>query len=176
MSKKPIGMAVLALTSVLSLGGVQAQEHRQSKASDMFMKQAMQGDMAEIQMGKLAQEKGGDQKVKDFGQTLVNDHQENLDKAKSLALTIGMTPPEAVSAEQKATYTQLSKLSGRQFDRDFAQHMVQDHRKEISAFERESKKSGDVASFAQDTLPVLKKHLETAESINGHQTTGSARH
>jgi putative membrane protein len=168
-------MAVLALASVLALSGVHAQE-KQSKASDMFMKQAMQGDMAEIQMGQLAQEKGGDQQVKDFGQTLVNDHQQNLDKAKSLAQTLGMNPPESVNAEQKATYNKLSKLSGRQFDREFAQHMVQDHRKDITEFERQSKKSGEVASFAQDTLPVLRKHLQMAESINGHQTTGSSHH
>lgn len=176
MSKKPIGMAVLALASVLALSGVHAESSKQNKAADSFIKQAMQSDMAEIQMGKLAQEKGGDQKVKDFGQTLVSDHQQNLDKAKSLAQTIGMTPPDAISAEQKATYNKLSKLSGRQFDREFAQHMVQDHRKDISEFERESKKSGEVANFAQDTLPVLKKHLQIAEEISGHQTTGSARH
>jgi putative membrane protein len=176
MIRKPIGMAVLALTSVLAVSGVHAQESKQSRAADSFMKQAMQGDMAEIQVGKLAQEKGGDQKVKDFGQTLADDHQQNLDKAKSVAEKIGMTPPESVSVEQKAVYNKLSKLSGRQFDREFAQHMVQDHRKDISEFERESKKSGDVASFAQDTLPTLKKHLEIAESINGHQTTGSAHH
>ncbi len=172
---KTIGIAVLAFMSVLALSGVQAQESKQSKASDMFMKQAMQGDMAEIQVGKLAQEKGEDQQVKDFGQTLVSDHQQNLDKARSLAQTIGMTPPNSVSAEQKATYDKLSRLSGRQFDREFAQHMVQDH-KDITEFERESKKSGDVASFAQDTLPVLRKHLQIAEQINGHQTTGSSRH
>jgi putative membrane protein len=172
---KTIGIAVLAFMSVLALSGVQAQESKQSKASDMFMKQAMQGDMAEIQVGKLAQEKGEDQQVKDFGQTLVSDHQQNLDKARSLAQTIGMTPPDSVSAEQKATYDKLSRLSGRQFDREFAQHMVQDH-KDITEFERESKKSGDVASFAQDTLPVLRKHLQIAEQINGHQTTGSSRH
>ncbi len=172
---KTIGIAVLAFMSVLALSGVQAQESKQSKASDMFMKQAMQGDMAEIQVGKLAQEKGEDQQVKDFGQTLVSDHQQNLDKARSLAQTIGMTPPDSVSAEQKATYDKLSRLSGRQFDREFAQHIVQDH-KDITEFERESKKSGDVASFAQDTLPVLRKHLQIAEQINGHQTTGSSRH
>ncbi len=176
MSRKPIGMAVFALASVLALSGVHAQESKQSRASDIFMKQAIQGDMAEIQMGKLAQEKGGDQQVKDFGQTLVNDHQQNLDKAKSLAEKIGMTPPDAVSAEQKAAYNKLSKLSGRQFDREFAQRAVQDHKKDVKEYERESKKSGDVANFAQGALPVLKKHLEIAESISSHQTTGSARH
>jgi len=86
-----------------------------------------------------------------------------------------MTPPESVNAEQKAMYEKMSKLSGQQFDKEFAQHMVQDHKKDIGKFERESKKSGDVANFAQNTLPVLKKHLEIAESLNGQKTTGRAR-
>lgn len=173
--RRQIGMTVLALTGALALSGVHAQESKHSRAADSFMKEAMQGDMAEIQMGKLAQQKGGDQQVKQFGQTLVDDHGENLDKAKSLAQKMGMSPPESVNAEQKATYNKLSKLSGRQFDKEFARHMVQDHKKDISKFERESKKSGDVANFAQDTLPVLKKHLQTAETLSAHETTGAAR-
>jgi putative membrane protein len=175
MSKKSIGMAVLALTSALALSGLHAQESRQDRVADSFLNQAIQGDMAEIQMGQLAQEKGADQQVKQFGQTLVSDHQQNLDKAKSLSQQIGVTPPESVNAEQKATYEKLSKLSGQQFDHEFAQHMVQDHKKDINAFEQESKKSGKVASFAQDALPVLRKHLQIAESLNSRGTTGSAR-
>jgi Domain of unknown function (DUF4142) len=53
-------------------------------------------------------------------------------------------------------------------------HMVQDHRKDISKFEQERKNSGAVATFAQETLPVLKKHLEMAESLSGNRTTGSS--
>jgi len=175
MSKMSNGMAVLALTSVLALSGAHGQNSKSSKADDSFLKQAMQGDMAEVKMGQLAQEKGANDQVKQFGQTLVSDHQQNLDKAKSLAEKIGMTPPESVNAEQKAMYEKMSKLSGQQFDKEFAQHMVQDHKKDIGKFERESKKSGDVANFAQNTLPVLKKHLEIAESLNGQKTTGRAR-
>jgi len=40
--------------------------------------------------------------------------------------------------------------------------------KDISKFQEESKKSGSVANFAQETLPVLKKHLDMAESLSGH--------
>src|SRR5689334_12094304 len=100
MSRKPIGMAVLALASVLALGGAHAQSSKPSKADNSFLKQAMQGDMAEVKMGQLAEQKGGDEKVKQFGQTLVSDHGENLDKAKSLAQQMGMTPPDSVNAEQ----------------------------------------------------------------------------
>jgi len=101
-------MAVLALASVLALSGLHAQNSKSSKADDSFLKQAMQGDMAEVQMGQLAQQKGTDDKVKQFGQMLESDHSQNLDKAKSVAQEIGMTPPESVNAEQKATYDKLT--------------------------------------------------------------------
>jgi putative membrane protein len=175
MSKTPIGLALFALTGALALSGLHAQTGKPSRAEDSFLKQAIQGDMAEVQMGQLAQQKGADQQVKQFGQMLASDHGENLDKAKSLAQKIGMTPPESVNAEQKATYNQLSKLSGQQFDKEFARHMVQDHRKDITKFEQESRKSGEVAKFAQETVPVLKKHLQSAESLSGHETTGRGR-
>ena len=168
MSRKSIGMTVLALASVLTLSGLHAQSSKASKADDSFLKEAMQGDMAEVKMGQLAQQKGANDNVKRFGQTLESDHSQNLEKAKSVAQGMGITPPESVNAEQKASYDKLNKLSGEQFDKEFAHHMVQDHRKDISTFEKESKKSGSVANFAQETLPVLKKHLEMAESLSGH--------
>ncbi|MBR0698232.1 DUF4142 domain-containing protein [Bradyrhizobium lablabi] len=168
-------MTVLAFASMLTLSGLQAQNSKGSKADESFLKQAMQGDMAEVKMGQLAQQKGADDKVKQFGQMLESDHSQNLEKAKSVAQEIGMSPPASVNTEQKATYDRLNKLSGQQFDKEFAQHMVQDHKKDISKFDQESKKSGSVANFAQGTLPVLKKHLEMAESLGGHQTKGSGR-
>jgi putative membrane protein len=167
-------MAVLALASMLALSSSHAQNSKVSKVDDSFLKQAMQGDMAEVKLGQLAQQKGANDKVKQFGQMLESDHSQNLEKAKSVAQEIGMTPPDSVDAEQKATYDKMNKLSGQQFDKEFAQHMVQDHRKDISKFEQEGKRSGSIASFAQETLPVLKKHLEMAESLSGHQTTGSS--
>src|SRR5689334_13749393 len=64
-----------------------------SNADSMFMRDAVQGDLAEVQMGKLAQQKGASEKVKQFGQKLVTDHSANLDKAKSVAQSLGVTAP-----------------------------------------------------------------------------------
>ncbi len=176
MNKGRIGIAALALTTALSLGGLHAQNRKPNATDDAFVRQAIQGDMAEVQIGQLAEQKGENQQVKQFGRTLATDHGENLEKAKSLAQKIGVTPPNSVSVKQKATYDKLSKLSGEQFDRRFARDMVREHKKDINAFDRESKKSGAVADFAQNTVPVLKKHLEMAESLSGStKTTGSAR-
>jgi putative membrane protein len=44
--------------------------------------------------------------------------------------------------------------------------MVDDHKKDIREFEKESKSSNQqVAEFAKDTLPTLHEHLEAAQSL-----------
>jgi putative membrane protein len=60
----------------------------------------------------------------------------------------------------------MSKLSGNAFDRQFVQHMVADHKKDISDYQKEAKRSdGQVSDYAKTTLPTLQKHLETAQSL-----------
>jgi putative membrane protein len=154
----------------------QAGVQKASKADQAFMKAAIQGDMAEVQIGQLAQQKGESQDVKQFGAMLQQDHGQNLQMAQQMAQQMGMTPPSGPNAEQKKVYERLSKLSGSRFDRQFAKDMVQDHKKEISKFQAEAKKQGPVAQFAQQTVPVLQKHLQMAQSIqNKGAMTGSGR-
>jgi putative membrane protein len=195
MIKRATTAAALTCAMILTTGGAfaqgssnnqagtSAQPARTSQADGQasardktFLKNAIEGDMAEVQLGQLAQQRAADQDVKQFGQTLATDHGQNLEKAKPLAQSIGMTPPDSINAEQKAIYDRLSKLSGKTFDQQFAHHMVQDHKKDISKFENESKKGGPVANFAEQTLPTLKKHLEIAQSLSAAgATTGSSR-
>ena len=141
------------------------------KADQNFLNKAMEGDLAEINMGKLAQQKGQSQDVKQFGQMLEQDHSQHLEKAKQTAQQMGFTPPTEPNAKQKKTYDQLSKLSGAQFDRQFAQDMVKDHKEAISTFGKEAKSKGPLADFAQQTVPTLQKHLRTAESLTGQKSS-----
>jgi putative membrane protein len=78
-----VGAALcVALTASAS-----ARTHRgASKTSEQqFMTEAIQGDLAEVKMGKLAQEKGQSDRVKEFGKMLEQDHSEHLQKAQQLA-------------------------------------------------------------------------------------------
>jgi hypothetical protein len=49
--------------------------------------------------------------------------------------------------------------------------MVADHKKDIKAYEKEAKKNDAAGAYAKETLPTLKKHLETAQSLSGGATT-----
>ena len=144
----------------------------QDKADQKFLKDAMEGNLAEVKMGELAQKNGTSDGVRSFGEMLQQDHSAANEKAESVAQSMGMTPPTEPNRKQKADYDKLSKLSGDKFDREFVNHMVMDHKKDIKEFEKETKKSDAVGSFANETLPTLRKHLDTAQSLMSNATSG----
>jgi sporulation protein YlmC with PRC-barrel domain len=82
-----------------------------------------------------------------------------------------VTPPTEPKPEDKKKHDELAKLSGAEFDREFAKAMVRGHEEAISKFEAASKGDDEVAKFAQDTLPTLQKHLKTAQSLESSKST-----
>jgi putative membrane protein len=138
-----------------------------TKEDQTFLTKAIEGNLAEIEMGKLAQEKAQSPELKEFGAMLVKDHTDANTKAMDLARQINVTAPTQPSKKHLQEHDRLSKLNGAQFDREFTLHMVTDHKEDVADFTKQSKmKAGDpTVSFAAETLPVLQKHLQTAESL-----------
>jgi putative membrane protein len=155
--------------AVLILAGPITAASAQSDPT--FLTEAIQINLAEISVGDLAQKNGGSDDVKSFGKMLVEDHTASNTKATSLAQANGITPPGEPNAEEKKMHDELAKLSGMEFDREFAKAMVTGHEKAIAKFEAVAKGDDDVAKFAQETLPTLQKHLKTAQSLKPGQST-----
>jgi putative membrane protein len=132
-----------------------------------FLMDAIHGNLAEIQIGQLAKQKGATDGVRDFGDDLADDHQAALKKATDLAKKMNVTAPTAPTAQQKREYDALAKLSGTEFDQAFITHMVSDHEKNIQEFQQEAQanKGSDVGDYAEDVLPKLRDHLETAQKL-----------
>lgn len=139
-------------------------------ADQAFVKQAIQGNLAEVQLGKLAQQRATDPQVRQLGQLgqmLATDHQTNNEKARTPASGLNITPPTEPNSEQKQMYQKLSGLSGATFDHQFVTNMIADHRRDIAKFSQKEKSSNpQVAQYAQATLPDLQKHLHAAEAVN----------
>jgi hypothetical protein len=112
--------------------------------------------------------------VRSFGKQLEQDHSAANAKAMNVAKEMGMTPPTEPSKKQKADYDRMSQLSGDKFDSMFVKHMISGHKKNIKAFQKEAKTNDRPAGFANDVLPDLQTHLDTAQSLQGKSgTTGS---
>ena len=151
------------MSVVLILAGSSTQAL--AKSDTAFLTEAIQINLAEISVGDLAQKNGSSDDVKSFGKMLVDDHTASNTKATSLAQANGVTPPTEPKAADKQKHDELAKLSGADFDREFAKAMVKGHEEAISKFEAASKGDDDVAKFAQETLPTLQKHLKTAQTL-----------
>jgi putative membrane protein len=174
MTRKLILATGLAAAMAFSATAAVAQDKAADKDSVKFIKDAIEANYAEIDAGKLAQEKGNSEAVKQYGAMLVKDHTDSNDKAKQVASQLGVDPPTGASVTQKATYLKWKVLSGDTFDRTFAKDMVKDHQATIEEFQAESKKSDPAGTFAQQTLPTLQNHLREARTLAQQtQTTGS---
>jgi putative membrane protein len=138
-----------------------------STADKTFIKKAAEGGLAEVELGKLAAEKGSSEDVKKFGQRMVDDHSKANDQLKQIASGKGVDVPSDLNMKDKATKERLSKLSGKKFDQAYMADMVRDHQQDVAEFRKESKmaKDPDVKSFASQTLPTLEDHLKEARSI-----------
>ena len=138
-----------------------------SEADSKFAVEAAGGGMLEVQLGELAQQKASSQRVKDFGAMMVRDHTKANDDLKSLAGMKNITLPSSPGKNQLDHIQNLSKKSGRAFDKDYMKMMVDDHKEDIDAFEKASRDASDadVKAFASNTLPVLRVHLDSAQAV-----------
>ena len=164
MSRTTAILAV-ALAGTLAATGALAQSKPVDKASQKFISSAIQGDIAEVDFGKLAQEKGQSDAVKQYGAMLVKDHGDHKTKAEQVAGELGVTPPTGSGIGAKASYAKLKILSGASFDRSFAKSMVKDHQEDIKEYRQEATKNDAAGRLAKETLPVLQKHLQAAQSL-----------
>ena len=138
----------------------------QDASSKKFIAEAVQGNLAEVQMGQLAQSKGKSDGVKQFGKMLETAHGAANEQATAVATQIGANSPSEPNTKQKKTYDMMSKLSGAKFDREFASHMVADHKTDIAKYNKAAKGNGPAADYAKQTLPTLNNHLQAAQSLN----------
>jgi putative membrane protein len=146
----------------------------QNKDSQKFISTAIQHNYAEIDAGKLAQEKGTNPVVKEYGAMLVRDHGAANEKAQAVAKELKVDPPTGADVMHKASYVKLKVLSGDTFDKSFVNGMVSDHDADVKEFKKQASKSGPAAAHAKEVLPKLEAHLAEAKKIQT-QLSGKKR-
>lgn len=150
--------------SILFAGLVFAQ----GNANDMrFAKDAAIGGMTEVEMGKIAVQKGTNDQVKALGQMLVDDHSKMNDQLKQLAAKDNFTLPTSLDPKHQAEVNKFQKMSsGAAFDRAFLREAVADHTADIGKFQTEANAGNnqDLKNLASSALPTLQNHLSKAQA------------
>lgn len=132
-----------------------------------FMNDAAPGGMAEVELGRLAAKQAASKDVKAFAERMIADHSKAGEELKALAQQKKVMLPPDVLPKHKEAMAKLSKLSGAEFDKAYVKAMVEDHEKDVTAFEAEAKGAtdSDVKAFAVKTLPTLNMHLQMIRDI-----------
>lgn len=175
---------VISFVLLLPIGNSQAADSKTSTvgaktklSSDdaNFVKEAAQGGLMEVQLGKLAQEKAGNEKVKEFGKRMEQDHGKANDELKKIASDKDVQLSNELDKKHKGKVDKLTKRSGADFDKQYMDAMVSDHKEDIKKFQRVADKGKDaeLKQFASQTLPILKEHLQLAESTAQQVKSGS---
>jgi putative membrane protein len=132
-----------------------------------FANKATTGGMEEVELGKLAEQKALSPEVKDFGKMMVEDHTLLNNNFKTIASKKNMELPTSITDDQRKDIDNLSKKSGKDFDKAYVDMMVEDHKKDIGEFNDAKAKvlDNDVKDFITSTLPTLQKHLNAIQAI-----------
>lgn len=142
-------------------------------ADKSFMSDAAKAGYAEIQLAKLALQKSHNKDVKDFAQTVVDDHEKMVADLAKLASSKSVTLPDSKTLAASFSEGKLKMYSGRHFDEAFVSKMVDDHKDAIATFQKESNQGSDtdVKDFASSGIPGLQKHLDAAQELQNKLNT-----
>ncbi len=140
----------------------------QNFADQAFVAKALAGGDAEVQLGRLAEQKTQSDDVKQFAQKMVSDHTQMGDKwFKPVAKQLGVAEPKGPDKKDKKLIAQLETLSGPQFDAEYIQAMVKDHKQDLKNFTEEAQATQDpnVKQVAQHGAQIIQQHLQLIEQI-----------
>jgi putative membrane protein len=167
MSLKSCAMVLsFGVFTVLGAGTAQGADKEGNAQTAEVLSKLHHSNQMEIAAGKLAQEKGQSKDVKSFGKTLVTDHSAAdkkvmaLAKAEKIDLPADMPMPSDKMDKMKAA-------SGAEFDKMFASHMLDDHKKDIAEAKaaRDTTTDAKLKALLTSTIPVLEKHREIAQKL-----------
>jgi putative membrane protein len=147
-----------------------------SAMDKMFVKKALQGGMAEVQLGQLTLQKSNNDQVKQFAQRMIDDHTKLGEQMKPVAQQLGVSDPNGVSKKDKSTLAKLQALSGPAYDEAYIRDMVKDHKQDLSDFQAEASSGQDqtVKDAANQGSKVIAQHLQMIQQIAKDQNVNAA--
>jgi putative membrane protein len=155
------------LASAVSVAGAQPRKGSVTRVSGLdkaSLKMSMQGDLFEVQGGKLAQRVSSNQAVIRLAKRLVTDHSKSYDDAAKLARRLGVAVPTSPSPSQQWELAIVSQMRGRAFNHWYSSLEVFDHVQDIqeTTDEIQDGTNADVVKDARTELPMLRMHLRLA--------------
>jgi putative membrane protein len=155
----------------------QAQNSEAQNSPDAnFVQQAAQGGRAEVAMGNLAEIRGATSAVREFGRWMSTDHTMANDILTDKAQQASLQLPSDLDARDQTTLHHLEGLHGAAFDRAYLAAQLEAHQKTVQLFQNEAQsgQNAGLKQFAQQSLPMLRAHLEELHQLAGPASGAAA--
>jgi putative membrane protein len=147
-----------------------AEEHNDAKFSAdkekdaQFVVNATEINLEEIELARLAQQRGVTAEVKDLAKMIEQMHTQSQGELTGLAKTKVITIPVAITDKGKEAVKTLDGKTGVKFDKEYCDMLVNNHKDAITKYEKEAAESNDVdiKNWVNATLVTLRTHLDKA--------------
>jgi putative membrane protein len=150
------------------------QPSQQAYGDQMFVHDTLEGNDAQVEMSRLAQEKSASPDVKQFSAKMVQIHTELNDQLKPAAKELGMSEPSGPSKKEKKEIERLQGVSGPTFDDEYIQAMAKQQQHDLKGFkdEAQSGQTANIQEAAKQDEPVLAQHYQVLEQLaQAHNVT-----
>src|SRR5258706_9532634 len=181
----PAFIAILALGVAVNAfaqsprGKAQPPVHKAGLALEdaAFANKAAAGGIAAVEMAKLAQQISKTAEVKKLAERIVAERGKANEELKALSAAKGNPLPVTPSRVAMIEMEKVVKLTGAKFDQEYLEDVVEDHKKDVKEFEKQSKagKDPDLTKWAAEKLPMVQEHLRLAEAAVAKAKGASAK-
>lgn len=143
------------------------QNTMQTMADQEFVKSTFENDDAQVRLSQLAEDKSASQDVKQFGQRMVEIHNQLNQQLDPVAKQLDVSQPKGPSKKEKEEIAKLQALSGPAFDIEYIQDMAKEQEQSLKKFRDESQTTGDAAlqQAAKQDEPVLSQHFDILKKL-----------
>jgi putative membrane protein len=162
-------LATALLVASIAPSAVRAQDLTDPEVAHV----AVTANAIDVDLAKVALERGSAASVKSFASTMVSDHTGVNEQAGALAKKLGVTPKDNdVSASLKKggdeAKARLAKLSGKAFDRAYMAREVEYHQAVLDAIDTllvPTTENAELKGLLQKVRPIIAAHLKWAREI-----------
>ena len=132
-----------------------------------FVHKAGAGDLAEVQLSRLAVDQAASPKVREFASRMVQDHERNSTYLATIAARENLALPDAIDDEHTQLRDALAGERGASFDNAYMTAMLKDHQQMATLLKSSEAavRSDELRTFIKQTLPVVEHHLRMAQDV-----------
>lgn len=137
-----------------------------SSADQDFLVRVRLAGLWEIPAGRMAAERGSNQRVREVGQQIADEHEELDRLVIEAAKKVGVPLPNEPSVEQRFWLREMTEATGTRFDIVFVDRLRAAHGKVFSAIAeiRAGTRNDVVRKLAEDANGFVLNHLKLLES------------